>query len=81
MQSTVQLPIIGLDIANTVFLLHIVDAETGEIQRRQIKRAKMAEFFANRQPSMVAMEACGGVLHHWARTLVKMGHPRQVVAG
>ncbi len=33
----------------------------------------MAEFFANRQTSLVAMESCGGV-YHWARTLVKMGH-------
>jgi transposase len=73
MQVTEQLPIIGLDIAKNVFQLHIVDAETGEIQRCQIKRAKVAEFFCNHQPSLVAMEACGGA-HHWARTLVKMGH-------
>jgi transposase len=68
-----QLPIIGMDIAKNVFQLHIVDAETGEIQRRQLKRAKVAEFFANCQPSLVAIEACGGA-HHWARTLLAMGH-------
>ena len=73
MQSTVQLPVIGLDIAKNVFQLHSVDAATGEIQRRQLKRPKMAEFFANRQPSLVAIEACGGA-HHWARTLLAMGH-------
>ncbi len=73
MQSTEKLPVIGLDIAKNVFQLHIVDAETGEIQRRQLKRGKVAEFFANRQPSLVALEACGGA-HHWARTLLAMGH-------
>jgi transposase len=73
MKSDSQLPIIGMDIAKNVFQLHIVDAETGEIQRRQLKRAKVAEFFANRQPSLVAIEACGGA-HHWARTLLAMGH-------
>ncbi|WP_029527821.1 IS110 family RNA-guided transposase [Polaromonas glacialis] len=73
MQSTAQLPVIGMDIAKNVFQLHIVDAETGEIQRRQLKRAKVAEFFSNRQPSLVAIEACGGA-HHWARTLQGMGH-------
>jgi transposase len=73
MQSTAQLPVIGMDIAKTVFQLHIVDVETGEIQRRQLKRAKVAEFFANRQPSLVAIEACGGA-HHWARTLQAQGH-------
>jgi len=37
MQSTANLPVIGLDLAKSVFQLHIVDAETGEIQRRQIR--------------------------------------------
>lgn len=73
MKSNAQLPVIGLDIAKNVFQLHIVDAETGEIQRRQLKRAKVAEFFVSREPSMVAIEACGGA-HHWARTLLGMGH-------
>lgn len=73
MKSDSQLPIIGMDIAKNVFQLHIVDAETGEIQRRQLKRAKVAEFFANRHPSLVAIEACGGA-HHWARTLLALGH-------
>jgi len=73
MQSTAQLPVIGMDIAKNVFQLHIVDVETGEIQRRKLKRAKVAEFFANRQPSLVAIEACGGA-HHWARTLQAKGH-------
>lgn len=73
MQSTAQLSVIGLDIAKNVFQLHSVDATTGEIQRRQLKRAKVAEFFANRQHSLVAIEACGGA-HHWARTLLAMGH-------
>ena len=73
MQSTAQPPVIGMDIAKNVFQLHIVDVETGEIQRRKLKRAKVAEFFANRQPSLVAIEACGGA-HHWARTLQAKGH-------
>ncbi|UUZ66247.1 IS110 family transposase (plasmid) [Polaromonas sp. P1-6] len=73
MKSTAQLPVIGMDIAKNVFQLHIVDVETGEIQRRKLKRAKVSEFFANRQPSLVAIEACGGA-HHWARTLQAQGH-------
>jgi transposase len=73
MEFTARLPVIGLDIAKNVFQLHIVDAEAGEIQRRQLKRAKVAEFFANHQPSLVAIEACSGA-HHWARTLLAMGH-------
>ena len=73
MQSIVNLPVIGLDLAKSVFQLHIVDIESGEIQRRQIKRAKLTEFFANCQPSLVAMEACG-TSHFWARTIRSLGH-------
>ena len=73
MQSTANLPVIGLDLAKTVFQLHIVDIESGEIQRRQIKRAKLAEFFAKCQRSLVAMEACG-TSHHWARVIRSLGH-------
>lgn len=57
MQSTLNLPVIGLDLAKSVFQLHIVDVASGEIQRRQIKRAKLAEFFAKCNRSLVAMEA------------------------
>lgn len=73
MQSTPNLPVIGMDIAKNVFQLHVVDTETGEIQRHKLKRDKVAAFFANRQRSLVAMEACGGA-HHWARALQTMGH-------
>lgn len=73
MESTAQLPVVGLDIAKNVFQLHIVDSQTGEIHRRQLKRAKVAEFFANRERCLVAMEACGGA-HHWARVFLAMGH-------
>ncbi|MFN3630619.1 MAG: IS110 family transposase [Casimicrobiaceae bacterium] len=73
MQSTANLPIIGLDLAKAMFQLHIVDAESGEIRRRQIKRAKLAEFFATCQASLVAMEACG-TAHYWARAIRALGH-------
>ena len=51
----------------------LVDVESGEIQRRQIKRAKLTEFFAKCTRSLVAMEACGSS-HYWARTIRALGH-------
>jgi len=45
MKSNAQWPVIGLDIAKTVFQLYIVDADTEEIQRRQLERPKVADFF------------------------------------
>jgi len=63
----------GLDIAKSVMQLHWVEAETGEIGRKKLARAKLAEYFAQRLPVRVVMEACGSA-HHWARVLGKLGH-------
>ena len=70
---------IGLDIAKRVFQLHWVDMQTGEIHRRQLKRDEMAEFFAQREPCVVAMEACGSA-HYWARKLSALGHEVRLIA-
>ncbi|BCF97293.1 IS110 family transposase (plasmid) [Paraburkholderia sp. PGU19] len=64
---------VGVDIAKSVFQVHYVDPESGEIVNKRIKRARFLEYFANRQPCRIGMEACGGA-HHWARQLIRMGH-------
>jgi transposase len=71
--SIVKLTPVGIDIAKSVFQVHYIDQETGEIVNKPIKRAKFLEHFANRAPCLIGMEACGGA-HHWARQLAKMGH-------
>ena len=76
MEST----IFGLDLAKRIFQLHWVDRETGEICRRQLKRGQVAEFFVNREPGMIAMEACGSA-HYWARTFTTLGHEVHLIAG
>ncbi len=63
----------GVDIAKQVFQVHWVDAATGEIHRKKVSRAKLAEFFAKRLPGRIVMEACGGA-HHWGRTFAALGH-------
>ena len=63
----------AVDIAKNVMQLHWVDAETGEIGRKKLARAKLAEYFAQLRPVRVVMEACGSA-HHWARVLGKLGH-------
>lgn len=63
----------GLDLAKNVMQLHWVDAQTGEIGRKKLPRTKLAEFFAQRQPTRIAVEACAGA-HHWARVLGSLGH-------
>jgi len=63
----------GLDIAKNVMQLHWVEAETGEIGRKKLARAKLAAYFAQLQPVRIVMEACGSA-HHWARVLGSLGH-------
>ena len=59
---------IGFDLAKRVFQLHSVDPDTGEISQQTLKRSQVLRHFAKRQPSVVAMEACGSA-HYWAREL------------
>lgn len=69
----------GLDLAKRLFQVHWVDVVTGEICRRQLKRDQVAEFFAQREPSVVAMEACGSA-HYWGRKLSGYGHEVRLIA-
>jgi transposase len=59
---------VGIDIAKNVFQVHYVDADTGEIVNKPIKRAAFLAFFTNRKPCLIGMEACSGA-QHWARAL------------
>ena len=71
---------VGVDIAKNVIQVHYVDEETGEILNKAIKRAKFLDFFANRAPCLIGMEASGGA-HHWARQLSEMGHQVKLMPG
>jgi transposase len=64
---------VGIDIAKSVFQVHYVDPETGEVLNKAVKRAQLLAHFANRSPCLIGMEACSSA-HHWARQLVQMGH-------
>jgi transposase len=63
----------GVDIAKTVFQVHWVEPDTGEIHSRKLARVKVSDFFARRPAGRIAIEACGGA-HHWGRTLTALGH-------
>lgn len=72
--------VVGIDIAKSVFQIHSVDPETGEITSKQLKRARLLEYFVNRGPCLIGMEACGGS-QHWARRLITMGHQVRLLPG
>lgn len=64
---------IGIDLAKEVFQIHGVDEHGKTVLRKQLRRSKMAEFFANLEPCLIGLEACGSS-HHWARKLGSFGH-------
>ena len=70
---------IGIDLAKTVFQIHGVDGRNKVVVRRQLKRSGMATYFANLEPCLIGMEACGSA-HHWARKLGAYGHTVKLMA-
>jgi transposase len=70
---------IGLDIAKSVFQVHGVDAEGGVQVSKALKRAKVEPFFAAFPPCIVGIEACG-TSYHWARVLRALGHDVRLIA-
>lgn len=63
----------AIDLAKSVFQVHWIDPDTGEIHNRKFTRPKFVTFMAQRQPARVAMEACGSA-HHWGRRFEALGH-------
>jgi transposase len=74
-----KISVIGLDLAKNVFQVHGVDDEGEVVVRRQLKRSQVRRFFANLEPCLVGMEACGGA-HYWSRELAGLGHTVRMMA-
>lgn len=64
---------IGIDLAKNLFQIHGIDERGKAVLRKQLKRKDVAKFFANLEPCLIGMEACGSA-HHWARKLSEFGH-------
>lgn len=63
---------IGLDIAKSVFHLFAVNQMGRYVKKKQLKRAQLLRYFAQLEPCVVAMEACGGA-NYWAREMKALG--------
>ena len=72
--------VVGVDTAKSVFQVYTVEQESGEVINKPIKRAQFLQWFANRAPCLVGMEACGGS-QHWARKLRELGHEVKLMSG
>jgi hypothetical protein len=64
---------VGIDLAKNVFQVHGVDDRGKTVLRKQLRRNQVAEFFANRSPRLIGMEACASA-HYWARKLGEFSH-------
>ncbi|KAF6690779.1 transposase, partial [Pseudomonas sp. EKM23D] len=74
-----QLTTVSVDLAKNVFQLHAIDQQGKTALRKQLKREQVVPFFANLEPCLVGMEACGGA-HYWARKLQALGHTVKLMA-
>src|SRR5918993_4438362 len=72
-EEQMNLKVIGLDLAKSVFQVHGADGAGRALLRRQLRRREVREFFAKLAPVLIGMVACGGA-HYWARELELLGH-------
>ena len=70
---------IGIDLAKTVFQVHGVDERGKAVLRKQLRRKDVLSFFANLEPCLIGMEACGSA-HYWDRKLAELGHTVRLMA-
>jgi len=68
-----EVAVIGLDLANSVFQVHGVDALGQVVLRRCLSRGQVLKLFEKLPACLVGMEACASS-HYWARELVSLGH-------
>jgi len=73
-----QVIMIGLDIAKSVFQIHGEDASGKVVLVRRLGREATEAFFKKQPPAIVGIEACGSA-HHWGRLLESMGHTVQLI--
>lgn len=70
---------VGIDLAKNVFQVHGVDRRGKTVLRKQLKRGQVIPFFANLQPCLIGLEACGSA-HFWANKLQGLGHTVKLMA-
>lgn len=63
---------VAVDLAKNVFELAAADAHWKVVERARLTRGQFERWFANREVSLVVMEACA-TAHYWARTLRARG--------
>ncbi len=63
---------VAVDLAKSVFQLAVADEQWRVVETQRLSRTQFERWFANRDVSLVIMEACGSA-HHWGRWLNGLG--------
>lgn len=69
----------GIDLAKNVIQVHGVDRNGRAVLKKALKRDQVVTYFANLEPCLIGMEACGSA-HYWARKLESLGHKVKLMA-
>ena len=72
MNAAAALPVVGVDLAKSVFQLAVADASWRVVKRQGLTRTQFECWFAKHAVGLVVMEACGSA-HHWERWLNALG--------
>jgi len=72
-ETTMNITVIGLDIAKLIFHLIGLDKNGKQLIRKKLRRAQLLPYFANLPPCTLAMEGCSSA-YHWEREFKKLGH-------
>ena len=59
---------VGLDIAKSVFHVHVVDGSGKVLHSKKLRRSQVEPFFTRLPRAVVGIEACA-TAHYWARVL------------
>jgi transposase len=70
---------IAVDLAKSVFEVAVSEQPGRVTERHRLSRQAFGQFFANRRPAVVLMEACGSA-HHWGRKVQADGHRAVLLA-
>lgn len=65
--------IIAVDLAKSVFQIAVSHHPGKVAESHRLTRGRFLRFFAQRQPAVVLLEACG-TSHYWGRQLEGLGH-------
>lgn len=70
--------IIGIDLAKSVFQLHGVDADGTVVLEKKVRRSVFLATLEKLPPCLIGMEACA-TSHYWARQIRALGHDVRLI--